>query len=877
MKSAALESWREIPLFEACERPTPTPGPITVAAPHDPAIKRLRTRPREEADDYPAVIEIANSCWRIIACPDRLQWILQRRSVSKGEPIWRARSFCNSRDALLRCIREHAGAVAEKVVRTLRVLPARISGCSAMTGNRQRLPDRRKHEIVEFEHDGPGYVAGKRVSGSPEVIAAASRYIDDGYAIVAVKPNKAPWGNKSDGKKWRRLFSKPEIHDRLQGPHCNGIGFLGGVLNNNIVPLDFDTKAGEAWWQSKCAAAGIDPDDFPTVITPGKLKAGQRTPGRHRYVTDIRRTLGNAEGELHELGINIRGKGHAMLPPSPHPDGGTYQWLERHSLYDFDTIPACPDFVYEAIAKKAHKAEPQSTTTADDDARRYCRTALDNARVSLAKTGSGGRNNELNKTALKLGRLAHYGAFSAEEAQAALRSACGQNGLIGDEGVRQFEATFKSGWTKGLSDPRTIKPQRNKGRLNGADHPPTDDATEHPASAEKSIGGDWKQQCTCDANTKPLSTLHNARIAISALMPNTFAFDEMARVAVLMKPLRPTESFKRRPLTDVDTSVVQDIIQEAGLSRIGKEPVYQAIEIQAHDCRFHPVRDHLEALQWDGTERASALFITYFGAEKTEYVKQIGLMFLISMVARIFNPGCKADHMPVLEGPQGTLKSTACRILAGEQWFSDSLPDIGEGKDVSMHLRGKWLIEVAEMHAMSRTDTTHLKSFISRQIEIFRPSYGRLEVHEPRQCIFIGTTNKDTYLRDETGGRRFWPVKAGTIDANALIRDRDQLLAEAVRLYRQGVQWWPDKAFERDHIVPQQAARYEADAWEEPIAVYVAKQSKVTVGQVARDALKIETPKLGTADQRRITAALERLGWHRLPQHYSGARYWERR
>jgi predicted P-loop ATPase len=250
---------------------------------------------------------------------------------------------------------------------------------------------------------------------------------------------------------------------------------------------------------------------------------------------------------------------------------------------------------------------------------------------------------------------------------------------------------------------------------------------------------------------------------------------------------------------------------------------------------------------------------------------------MVGMVARIFMPGCKADHMVVLEGAQGALKSTACRVLGGE-FFSDNLPDVCAGKDVSQHLRGKWLIEVSEMHAMNRAETAQLKAFITRQVERYRPSYGRREVIEPRQCVFVGTTNRDTYLRDETGGRRFWPIKTGAINIDALACDRDQLLAEAVFRYQHGAQWWPDKDFERDHITPEQAARYEADAWQENIATYVTTQKKVTIGQVAREALQIEAARIGTAEQRRIAAVLEWIGWRRElsagKSDWQGKRWW---
>ena len=270
----------------------------------------------------------------------------------------------------------------------------------------------------------------------------------------------------------------------------------------------------------------------------------------------------------------------------------------------------------------------------------------------------------------------------------------------------------------------------------------------------------WLAQCVLGETGKPLAVLANALAAMRAVMPGVFAYNEMLRVPLLMQPLEDRPEPLPRPVTDVDVGVVQERLQHLGLKRLSKDIVHQAVDVRAHERRFHPVKDYLGGLQWDGIARLADLFPNYFGAKVTPYTQAIGPMFLISMVARILEPGCKADHLPVIEGPQGTLKSSACQILGGD-WFSDNLPDVTAGKDVSQHLRGKWLIEVSEMHAMNRAEATQLKAFITRTTERYRPSYGRKEVIEPRQCVFVGTTNRDTYLRDESGGRRFWPVKAG--------------------------------------------------------------------------------------------------------------------
>lgn len=318
------------------------------------------------------------------------------------------------------------------------------------------------------------------MTASQDVVAAAKKYSECGYAIVPVQPDKKPFGDN-----WRRRFELDEVLDRLRGPHCVAIGFLGGDLNNNIVPLDFDTAQGEGWWRDKCLAAGIDPDDFPTVITPGKLRNGVRAPGRHRYVRDVRGTLGNAVGDMKNLGIDVRGRGHTMLPPSPHPDGGNYRWLDRHGLDDFDIIPPCPDFIYEAVtpAPRAERLAGSSRpVSADDRAQRYAAAALIAQCDIVRSAPPGQRNATLNNAALSMGHQVGAGRIGRRQVEAALLDAADACGLVAEDGERGCRATIKSGLDKGEAEPaEPLEDTGFKAKANGtgtAQHedPPQSDA-----------------------------------------------------------------------------------------------------------------------------------------------------------------------------------------------------------------------------------------------------------------------------------------------------------------------------------------------------------------------------------------------------------------
>jgi hypothetical protein len=357
-----------------------------------------------------------------------------------------------------------------------------------------------------------------------------------------------------------------------------------------------------------------------------------------------------------------------------------------------------------------------------------------------------------------------------------------------------------------------------------------------------------------------------------------FARDDMFCGTMLVKPIPSvlSQTGLPRPITDGDVTALQEYLQRAGL-RVGKDVTHQAVDLRARELAYHPVQKYLRGLKWDDTPRVNYLFQRYFGAtDPADYTQAVSEMFLISMVARVLKkPFCKADYMVVLEGDQGALKSTACRILAGD-WFSDNLPDDITSKDTSQHLRGKWLIEIGEMHQYSRAETSQLKQFLTRTEERYRPSYGRAEVVEPRQSIFVGTTNKDDYLKDETGGRRFWPISCGRIDIEPLRKDRDQLFAEAVALYDDGRLWWPSRDFEEECIKPEQENRFEGDLWEVHIAKYLRdlETKQVTLTQVAKGCLDFERiDKLGKREQLRISAILTHLQWKR-GQRTLDARWW---
>ncbi|WP_369473340.1 VapE domain-containing protein [Secundilactobacillus kimchicus] len=257
---------------------------------------------------------------------------------------------------------------------------------------------------------------------------------------------------------------------------------------------------------------------------------------------------------------------------------------------------------------------------------------------------------------------------------------------------------------------------------------------------------------------------------------------------------------------------------------VNKGKVDDAFILEAEQNRYHPVREYLDGLVWDGVKRVETLLVDYLGAENTEYVRTVTRKFLAAAVARVERPGVKFDYMLVTSGPQGIGKTSLPQILAGK-WFSNSLEGVS-GKDAYESLQGTWIMEMGEMNATKKADIEATKHFISKTEDIFRVAYGHYKSYFKRQCVFWGTSNDSEFLRDRTGNRRFWPVDVGVNTPEKSVWDdltnevRDQIWAEAKFLYDNGEKLYLT-ASEEQLAVEQQKLHTEVNALEGMIQEFV--------------------------------------------------------
>jgi predicted P-loop ATPase len=300
------------------------------------------------------------------------------------------------------------------------------------------------------------------------------------------------------------------------------------------------------------------------------------------------------------------------------------------------------------------------------------------------------------------------------------------------------------------------------------------------------------------------------------------------------------------------------------------------VERTAREQRFNSLQDALNALpSHDGKMRLGTWLINYLGAPDTEHNRLAGTMFLVQMIKRAMEPGCKADYMLVLEGRQGARKSQAVAALDGS-FGGEGLPvlDLGASR-AQEHIVGLHVCEIPELHTVVRKNSqAAIKAFLTTTGDRLRMPYASRSQYFPRTCVFIGTTNETNgYLKDDTGNRRYWLVSVGEVDVEGLRRDRSQLLAEALAAYRAGVQSWPTDEQSELLFAPEQAKRLGRDPWIEVLADQLRDVYEVTGADCLR-LLSVPVDRQGQSQLQRVGRCMQKLGWRRVNSNRDGLRCW---
>lgn len=367
------------------------------------------------------------------------------------------------------------------------------------------------------------------------------------------------------------------------------------------------------------------------------------------------------------------------------------------------------------------------------------------------------------------------------------------------------------------------------------------------------------------------------------------AYNEFSQLIEVHKQppysIEPDSAFPRRWTDSDDTRTGSWVSSALSVNHVANDVISRSALVAAEANSYHPVKDYLNGLAWDGTGRLDSWLTCYLGVEESRYSSAVGAKWLIAAVARIFEPGCQVDNTLIFEGVQGTGKSSTLKVLASPAWYTNDVADLGS-KDAAQQLPGKWILELAELSAMRKTTLEATKAFLTRSVDHYRPSYGRYTVDVERSCVFAGSTNTAVYLQDEEN-RRFWPVKCNTIDVPGVAAARDQLWAEATHRYRAKEPWWLDSELTQ-LAKAEQDTRKEGDPWHSLVATFLAKsategfnpsvggvdtneavtadrvkQKGWTVADILQFACGVHTERLDRSGEMRVSKILKAEGWVR--------------
>jgi predicted P-loop ATPase len=629
---------------------------------------------------------------------------------------------------------------------------------------------------------------------------------------------------------------------------------ITGALSRRIT-LDFDGAVGGQTLDSlelvphRATPSGGFHVDFrhpgwhvPTVNSKSKIELGKRWPG-----LDIR-----ADGGY------VVFTGHTRI--------GKYQWLRDADPYELSILPNdLRDFLGLLNPPPPPNGHSNGHASGRVDADRLIRSALDR----MAKEG---RNNAGFWLA---GQLRDNG-FSESEAESTMRSYRGYCPSVNAKGQpepyaeSEMLASLREAFKRPARDPWTPKnagPIPNNGSASMG---------EPPAAPPPDIDPDWELKLIVSDKGKRLPILANAVIVLENHpdWAGVMAYNEFS-LCVVTKRRAPWQKVSGANWTDSDSSEAAIWLQHHGVI-VGSNIAREAAVTVAMKNPFHPVREYLLGLKWDSTERLDHWLIDYISVEDAPYTRAVGAKWMLSAVARIFEPGCQADYTLLFEGDQGIRKSSALRALAGNDWFTDHISPL-DSKDARMDLCGVWILEHAELSGIRAAVSEKVKSFLTARVDHFRKPYGHIAEFVPRQVVFCGSVNNAAPFNDETGNRRFWPVRCcGGIDVSGIKAARDQLWAEAVHRYRANEpRWLQTKELEKA-AREEQDQRFASGVWDDSIIAWLdhprgrmgqeiieSTREQVTISDILQHCIGKEMGRWDQKDQNLVSRCLVHAGWKR--------------
>lgn len=633
-------------------------------------------------------------------------------------------------------------------------------------------------------------------------------------------------------------------------------GFNVGVrLRESDLVIDYDPRNREDGLTEEVLLAklemmfDVELAKCPSVVTG--------SGGRHWY---MRRTPGvtvrNGIPGLSKA-IEFKSYGRQVVSAgSKHPNGNTYVWAP--GTPHLSLAPMAPAALIDAI-KKPPILEGQSAPPGD--------ISVADLRECLAQIPADSYQKQHDEW-LQLMMAVHSGTNGSAEGREAFVEWCVSDPAYADDAddIRYRWESFEANVGGGITVATLYKHL-----IDAGGKPPRAKAIDQFANVEIHLeegegDTDYAPLFDCNDSGVPKGTGRNAMEAVKAfgLRPERDVFRNMTVMRGDLGIVRKVYPRAKEVMGDRLVYAIWRLAIEKWRLEVQPGKINDAIEALANEREFNSIEEYLESLEWDGVSRVDTWLTKYAQAAETPYTNAVGRMMLLGCVGRACAPGIKFDNMVVLEGPQGCGKSTLLRIL-GKNWTLESLPGAKDA-DVIAAMQGRWIVEMAELDTMRRSDVSSLKAFLARTEDRARLAYMRHPEDFPRRCVFVGTTNDSDYLRDRTGNRRFFPVEVNKIDLDGLMRDRDQLWAEAYFL------WSMDPTEKAISFPPhlfadaaaQQEARMAPDAIEEAVEKFLAEHpdlQRVSTRTMVWEVLQTTPQKCRPHELQAIGQVLARRGW----------------